>query len=213
MEQDNKSRIEIVFRINFGICNNLGSFKKKRKNLRKKNNVNHNRLEGHFEKQQNDRTRIKKPLVCFDCGENGHMRFECPKKGKTEPFIQSKVCEIKKAKTGPKLEYVEPMNLDKRLKLIFLNKSEMKDLGEDVTLPTLIKYMNDSQSKYKSSLALIDEGVNKTPITYNMAETMGWNIDELDKVKIRLAGNVEGTLKKCYKIKILLIQVEFEVEL
>ncbi|CEF61336.1 Zinc finger, CCHC-type domain-containing protein [Strongyloides ratti] len=121
-----------------------GSFKKKRKNLRKKNNVNHNRLEGHFEKQQNDRTRIKKPLVCFDCGENGHMRFECPKKGKTEPFIQSKVCEIKKAKTGPKLEYVEPMNLDKRLKLIFLNKSEMKDLGEDVTLPTLIKYMNDS---------------------------------------------------------------------
>uniref|UniRef100_A0A0K0FBA1 CCHC-type domain-containing protein n=1 Tax=Strongyloides venezuelensis TaxID=75913 RepID=A0A0K0FBA1_STRVS len=187
--------------------------KKERGLLRKKVSGIHIRHDNHFGKQHDEKDKVRNVPLCFGCGEQGHKRYECPKKGKVEPFIQSKLCEIKDVKEKPKLEYVEPMNLDERLKLILLNRSEMKDLGEDVTLPVLVKCTNDSQCGYKSSLALIDGGANKTSITYNLAEAMGWKVDELDEVKVGLAGNVEGTLKKGHQMKLMPIQGGFDVEL
>uniref|UniRef100_A0A0K0G3I5 Reverse transcriptase domain-containing protein n=1 Tax=Strongyloides venezuelensis TaxID=75913 RepID=A0A0K0G3I5_STRVS len=189
----------------------------KRKNerglLRKKVSGIHSRHDNYFGKQHDEKGKVKNVLTCFGYGEQGHKRYDCPKKGKVEPFIQSKLCEIKKVKEKPKLEYVKPMNIDERLKLILLNRSEIKDLGEDVTLPVLVKYTNDSQCEYKSSLALIDGEANKTSITYNLAEAMGWKVNELDKVKAGLTGNVEGTLKKGHQIKLMPIQGRFDVEL
>uniref|UniRef100_A0A0K0FQG7 Glycerate kinase n=1 Tax=Strongyloides venezuelensis TaxID=75913 RepID=A0A0K0FQG7_STRVS len=87
----------------------------------------------------------------------------------------------------------------------------MKYFDKDVTLPVLVKCTNDSQCGHKSSLALIGAGANKTSITYNLAEAMGWKVDELDEVKVGLAGNVEGTLKKGHQMKLMPIKGGFDV--
>uniref|UniRef100_A0A0N5BI78 CCHC-type domain-containing protein n=1 Tax=Strongyloides papillosus TaxID=174720 RepID=A0A0N5BI78_STREA len=175
--------------------------KKKRGLQRKKVTGIHNRHENHLGKQYDEKSKVKNVLSCFGCGEQGHKRYECLKKGKIESFIQSKLCEVKEVKE------------ESKIKADFVNRSEVKGLGEDITLTVLVKCTKNSERGYKSTLALIDRGTNKTSVTYNLAEAMGWKVDELDEVKVELAGNVGGTLKKDHQIKLMPIQGGFDVDL
>uniref|UniRef100_A0A0N5BJH0 CCHC-type domain-containing protein n=1 Tax=Strongyloides papillosus TaxID=174720 RepID=A0A0N5BJH0_STREA len=187
--------------------------KKERGLQRKEVSGSHNRHENYFGKQYNEKNKVRNVPSCFECGEQGHKRYECSKKGKEEPCIQSKLCEVKKVEEEPKLNYVEPIDLDERMKLILMNRIKVDEIGEDVTLPVLIKSEKELNNNYISILALIDGGANKTSVTYNLAEAMGWKVDDLDEVKVGLAGNIEGTFKKGHQVKLMPIQGGFDVDL
>uniref|UniRef100_A0A0N5B376 CCHC-type domain-containing protein n=1 Tax=Strongyloides papillosus TaxID=174720 RepID=A0A0N5B376_STREA len=153
------------------------------------------RNENYFGKQYDMKNKVRNVPSCFGCGEQGHKRYECSKKGKEEPSIQSK------------------LYLDERMKLILMNRIKFDEIGENVTLPVLIKSEKKLNNNYISILALIDGEANKTSVTYNLAEAMGWKVNDLDEVKVGLAGNIEGTFKKGHQVKLMPILGKFNVGL